>query len=61
MLYQRVLVPCVIGISITSFSELDAFGNMSRLTAKKAVERLYRNRRDIHKEKRGNVQLWFLR
>jgi predicted transcriptional regulator len=44
-----------------STRELAAFGNMSWLTAKKTVERLYRNRGDIHTEKRGNAQLWFLR
>lgn len=44
-----------------STRELAAYGNMSWLTAKKTVERLYRNRGDIHKEKRGNAQLWFLR
>jgi len=44
-----------------STREIAAFGNMSWLTAKKTVDRLYRNRRDIHTEKRGKAQLWFLR
>lgn len=43
-----------------STRELAVYGNMSWLTAKKAVERLYRSHGDIHKEKRGNAQLWFL-
>ena len=44
-----------------STREIAEYGNMSWLTAKKNIERLYRNRKSMHTKKKGNARLWYLK
>jgi hypothetical protein len=44
-----------------STNEVANFGNMSWLTAKKTLNKLYRKRRTLHKKTEGRAKIWFIK
>jgi len=43
-----------------STREIAEYGGMSWLTAKRYLERLYRQRKTLHTKKKGKTRLWYI-
>jgi len=44
-----------------STSEVANYGNMSWLTAKRILNKLYRKRKTLHQQTEGRAKKWFIR
>jgi len=44
-----------------STSEVASYGNMSWLTAKRTLNKLYRKRKTLHQKTEGRAKKWFIK
>ena len=44
-----------------STREIAKYGNMSWVTAKKSLKKLYNARKTVHTKKKGRARLWFIK